>query len=83
MAQDEPLVAQGRQDGSLQGLHLRVPPAQALVVPAHGLGPRPDPRAEHVGLPNAEFCDPNCETCAATNEVELSYLSLIVLRVRE
>jgi len=34
-------------------------------------------------LPNAEFCDPNCETCAATNEVELSYLSLIVLRVRE
>lgn len=34
-------------------------------------------------LPNAKFCYTNCETCAAANEVELSYMSLIVLRVRE
>lgn len=35
-------------------------------------------------LPEAEFCKPECETCASgTIEVELSHMSLILLRVRE
>lgn len=36
-------------------------------------------------LPNAEFCDKDkkCEGCAAVNEVEVSYISLTLVRARE
>ena len=36
-------------------------------------------------LPNAEFCDKDkgCEDCIAVNEVEVSYISLTLVKVRE